>query len=66
MFDFLDFCSDFTGAYLGGEGMNSEAWYAIAKTVKYAAVATITVTAIMTTDSQAYRFFFFFLSLLFL
>lgn len=46
--------------------MNGKAWYAIAKTVKYAAVATITVTAIMTTNSQADRFFFFFLSLLFL
>lgn len=46
--------------------MNSKTWYAIAKTVKYAAVATIAVTAIMTTNSQAYRFFFFLLSLLFL
>nr|WP_278769359.1 hypothetical protein [Limosilactobacillus mucosae] len=46
--------------------MNSKAWYAIAKTVKYVAVATITVTAIMTTNSQADRFFFFFLSLWFL
>lgn len=46
--------------------MNGKAWYAIAKTVKYAAVATITVTAIMTANSQADRFFFFFLSLLFL
>ncbi|MEO5283694.1 hypothetical protein [Limosilactobacillus allomucosae] len=46
--------------------MNSKAWSALAKTAKYAAVATITVTAIMTTNSQAYRFFFFFLSLWFL
>ncbi|MFR0559078.1 hypothetical protein [Limosilactobacillus mucosae] len=46
--------------------MNSKAWYAIAKTVKYAAVATIAVTAIMTTNSQVDRFFFFLLSLLFL
>lgn len=46
--------------------MKGEAWCAIAKIVKYAAVATITVTAIMTTNSQADRFFFFFLSLWFL
>nr|WP_302148003.1 hypothetical protein [Limosilactobacillus mucosae] len=46
--------------------MNSKTWYAIAKTVKYAAVATIAVTAIMTANSQAERFLFFILSLFFL
>ena len=40
--------------------MNSKAWFAIAKIVKYAAVATIAATAIMTANSQTERFLFFY------